>query len=61
MQGVSDFERVPKEKLQVLEKKVFDLFLEGNRPLKLYKRLMELLVLFYANNNGIIWYIAFLF
>ena len=44
---------IQKDKLATLEKKVLDLLSAGDRSVKLYKRLIEILVLFYQNDNGI--------
>ena len=52
LQDIKDYERVPAEKLDILEKKIIAILAEGSQPLKLFKRLIEILVLLYGNNEG---------
>jgi len=53
LQDFKDYERVPAEKLDILEKKIIAILAEGSQSLKLFKRLIEILVLLYGNNEGI--------
>jgi len=52
LQTAQDFERVPKEQLGLLYKKLISMLNEGTHSLKFYKRAAELLVLLYGGDNG---------
>jgi hypothetical protein len=52
LQIFKDFEKIPNDKLDLLEKKVITMIADGSQSLKLYKRLIEILVLLYGNSEG---------
>jgi len=52
LQVAKDFDQVPKELLNLLQKKLITMLNEGTHSLKFYKRTVELLVLLYGGDNG---------
>jgi len=52
LQIFKEYERIQTDKLELLEKKVVALLADGSHSLKLYKRLIEILVLVYGNSEG---------
>jgi len=51
LQIFKEYERIQTDKLELLEKKVVALLADGSHSLKLYKRLIEILVLVYGNSE----------
>jgi len=46
------YERIDENKFELLVEKIFTILRENNKTLKIYKRLVEILVLLYANNEN---------